>query len=236
MAKITEKRLYKVEPQAFTSNGTSFGALTIADSCVFVVGHIVIIKSNTQPSIILKVKRIPNATTILVGEEKSPIYKYEDISAYLAADGATIESVEQNRPSVPEQEIERLTYDEEPVIARRVSLIDKHGDKISESNPLPVSATIVPTTVGTPSLFNVVCPTAGTEYSQLIPNNTTQLQLKVRNNAKLQLAWIPGTTMTNFLTLTPGMIYVLESVKLTSKTVYFTSSKDDTVVEILSWA
>jgi len=236
MAKITEKRLYKVNPQAFTSDGTFFGALTIADSSTFVVGHVIILKSSTQPNLILKIKRIPNASTILVGEDKTPIYKYSDISAYLAADGATIEAAEQNRPSVPEQEIERLTYDEEPVIARRVSLVDKHGDKISDANPLPVAATIVPTIVGTPSMFNIICLTSGTEYSQLLPNNTTQLQLRARNSAKLQLAWIPGTTATNFLTLIPGNIYTLENVKLTSKTVYFTSTKDDTIVEILSWA
>lgn len=237
MAKITEKRLYRVSPQAFTSNGTSLGALTITDSSVFVVGHIVVLKSNTQPSITLKVKRIPNSTTILVGEEKTPIYRFVDISAYLVADAAVVEAAEQNRPSVPEQEIERHTYDEEPVVARRVSIVDKHGDKIDSSNPLPVAATVVVSSVGTPYLFNAVCPVAGTEYSQLLPNNTAQLQLKARNSqAKLQLAWISGATSTTFLTLTPGTIYTLENVKLTNKTVYFNSNKDNTIVEILVWA
>jgi len=128
MARLTEKRLLKVPPQVLTSDGDYSGKLTIADTRVFVVGHLVFLTSSTQPPIRLKVKRIINKFTLFVGPDNKPIQERTDISAYLVADGASIEATEQNRPSVPEQDIERNTYDEEPLVARRVHLIDIYGD------------------------------------------------------------------------------------------------------------
>lgn len=237
-----EKRLKAVPPQLFTADGTNLGKVTIPDACAFKVKTQVILNSSTQGTLRLEVKRVESDTVLFVGpikdhQHNASILDRTDILAFLVADGAFIFAEEQKRPNIPEQEIERLTYEEEPTIARRTILVDSCGDKISTINPLPVSATVTPTIVGTPSLFNVTCPTAGVEYSQLMPNGTTQLQLRARNStAKLQLAWVPGTTGTNYLTLTPGNIYILENVKLTTKTVYFRSTKDDTIVEILSWA
>lgn len=128
MARLTEKRLYAVLPIAVTSNGSILGKLTIPDTRVFVVDHTIIIKSTTQAPLQLKVKRITDKFTLFVGSESKRIEDRTDISAFLIADGTTIEANEQQRPSVPEQEIERNTYDEEPLVARRVHLIDAYGD------------------------------------------------------------------------------------------------------------
>ena len=226
-----------VPAQLLTSDGLLNGQITIDDTCAFVVGHIVILSSSTQGTTRLQVKRVTNSSTLFLGRIDKKIDDRVDLTSYLVADGASIEASEQPRPTVPEQEIERLTYDEESVIARRVVIVDKYGAKVSDDNPLPVSATVVPTIVGTPAMFNVSCPTAGIEYSQLLPNNTAQMQLRARNSgAKLQLAWTLGNSNSEFLTLIPGNIYVLESVKLTNKSIYFTSNKNNTVVEILSWS
>jgi hypothetical protein len=138
MAKITEKRLYAVPPQAFTANGGVSGKVTIADTRKFIVGHIVLVKSSTQPTLTLKVKRIVSTTEMYVGPEKEPIQVRTDLSAYLTADTASVEANEQNRPSVPEQEIERNTYAEEPAVARRTLLVDQLGNPIDDGNPLPV--------------------------------------------------------------------------------------------------
>lgn len=143
MAKITEKRLYAVPPQAFTSDGTTLGQLTVADSSFFVVGHIIQLLSDNQQPLVLKIKRIPNSTTILVGEDKTPIYQRTDISAYTVVDNATIKAAEQNRPSVPEQEVERNTYAEEPIVARRTVLVDKFGNLVDDDHPIPVNANVV---------------------------------------------------------------------------------------------
>lgn len=236
MSRITEKKIYRVAPVPFTSDGTNTGMLTVADSSIFMVGQIVILRSSTQPNLSIKIKRIlPDQTTIFLGPEKKHISLRTDISAYTVADGATIEANEQERPTVPEQEIERHTYEEEPTVARRTILVDKWGCRVDESNPLPVSATVTTSNAGTPSIFNVTALTAGQEYSQVLPNNTSQFFIRARNNAKLQISYAPGQTGTLFLTVTPGTIYEVDSVKLTGKTIYFQSTKDDTEVEIVTW-
>ena len=234
MAKITEKRLLRVSPQSFTGNGTFRGEIPIADPSLFVVGHIIKVESSTQPTQIVKIKRI-TPTHIMVGRTDKPIHDRLDMSMFLAVDLAIIYADEQNRPTVPEQEIERNTYDEEPVVARRVSLIDKFGDRIDDSNPLPVAATVVQDYADTPTIFNSVAVSANTEYTQVIPNNTLSLILRARNSAVLQLSYVPGTTNTNYLTVFPGGVYIINNVKLVGKTIYFRSNKANTVIEMECW-
>ena len=135
-----EKRWAAVSPQLFTSNGTANGKLTVVDSSVFKVKQQINIASNTLPNLNLEVKSILNDTVILVGPPTANIFTYSDISAYLVADGATISAIEQKRSSVPVEEINRAVYEEEPVVAKRVILVDKHGNKIDENNPLPSTA------------------------------------------------------------------------------------------------
>lgn len=137
MVKITEKRLYAVAPQSLTSNGTADGRLTVAFSSLFTVGQIVGLRSNTLQPIELKINRIPDSTTILLGPVDKPIQNRSDISGYTVADGAVIFANEQQRPKIPEQEIERNTYQEEPVVARRVIAVDSMGDMYGDDNPIP---------------------------------------------------------------------------------------------------
>jgi hypothetical protein len=235
MAKITEKRLLRVSPQLLISNGGITGTFQIADSSVFVVGHLISIKSDTQPSIVVQVKRISNSSSIEIGDPNRPIYDRSiDLSDYLIIDNAVVEAAEQIRPTIPEQEVERSTYAEEPVVARRVLIVDKLGNTVDSSNPLPVEATISTTSVGTPILYNINAALANTEYSQVIPNNTDQLLVRARNKAKLQIAYLP-TTASNFITIWPGSSYKVNSIKLVGRTLYFRSTKDDTIVEIEAW-
>ena len=194
----------------------------------------VLISAPLLPTLTLEVKRVIDETQLLVGP-KGNIFKYEDISVYTVSAGSFIEAKEQERPKVPEQEVERITYEEEPTMARRTVLVDKYGRKWDSSNPLPVEATINTGSTGNPHIYNVEALTSGVEYSQLLPDNTTQFLIKARNNAKLQLAYLMGQTSNSFLTVTPGNMYVVEAVKLVGKTVYFQANKNDTTVEIVAW-
>ena len=82
MAHITEKRLYAVSPQPLISNGTTLGRVQVTDACdLFVVGQLVILESSTQPAITLKVKRIPDDTTLLLGPDNEPVQNYSNVSA-----------------------------------------------------------------------------------------------------------------------------------------------------------
>lgn len=236
MAKITEKRLFSVSPQLLIVDGGVDGSIIVSDTSLFVVGHILAISSSVVPSRLVQVKRIPNSSTLLVGDPGKPIQDRVDVSAYLVADGATVSASEQVRPTIPEQEIERLTYDEEPVIARRVVLVDKHGDKVDSSNPLPVDATLSASSADTPTIFNVDASIPGTEYSQVLPDGTVSFLVRARNNAKLNLSYIENATDTTYLTVMPGNIYIVESVRLTGRTIYFQANKSNTTVEIVTWS
>lgn len=230
-----EKRFKAVPPQSLTSNGEINGRLTILDSKLFKVKQLITLLAPTLAHIDLEIKRIDDINTMYVGPIGGSIDSRTDISQYTTALSAAIFANEQLRTNVPEQAVERLTYEEEPTVARRVTLVDALGDKYGLDNPLPVNATVSTSNVGTPTIFNVLASIKGDEYSQVLPNNTGQFLLKARNSAKLQISFISGTTGTNYLTVYPGSIYKVESVKITGKTVYFQSSKDGTDVEIIVW-
>lgn len=77
-------------------------------------------------------------TTMYVGPKEGNIDTRSDISAYTTALNAAVFANEQLRSKVPEQEIERLTYEEEPTVARRVVNVDPFGNKYDVDNPFPV--------------------------------------------------------------------------------------------------
>ena len=139
-----EKRFKAVPPQLFTSNGDIYGKFTIApDACsLFKVKQQVIINATGQPTLNVEIKRIDGPGTIYIGPSKSNITDRTNLSAYTVALGASIYAIEQPRTAIPEEQIERLTYDEEPTMARRVILVDECGDRVNEANPLPVNATV----------------------------------------------------------------------------------------------
>lgn len=127
---MLEKKWRAVSPQAFTSNGTDEGALQIEDACVFRVKQEVILKSDTETDgVQFIVNRIePETDTIYVGRRGHGINDRADISAYLLADNATIEAEEQRRVPLDPEAAQRAVFEEEPVVANRVILVDKCGE------------------------------------------------------------------------------------------------------------
>jgi hypothetical protein len=137
------EKLWKlIGPKPFTSDGGADGRVTIADTVHFKVKQLVILKSSSIPQETYQVNRVENSTTLYLGPVNSRIEVRSDISLFTTADSATIEAVVQPRSKVPEQEVERLTYDEEPTVARRVVLVDPYGDYYTLDSPLPVDATL----------------------------------------------------------------------------------------------
>lgn len=126
----TEKRLPAVYPQSFLSDGTIDGKLTVANAYLFKVKQEIVITANSLPSLELQVKRVLSPNIIYVGPRSGNIDARTDISNYTTVLAAAIYAIEQKRPTIPEQEIERLTYEEEPVVARRIIQVDNFGDPI----------------------------------------------------------------------------------------------------------
>lgn len=145
-----EKKLKAVTPQLFTSNGTALGTLTIAQSCLFKAKQKVLVCAISLPNLELEVKRVEDdGVTLHLGLPRTPITQRTDISAYTTALLATIEAAEQERPSIPEEQVERLTYAEEPIVARRSHLVDCLGRPYTTDNPFPVQLSDGSINIGT---------------------------------------------------------------------------------------
>jgi hypothetical protein len=137
------EKLWKlIGPKPFTSDGGTDGRVTIADTVHFKVKQLIILKSSSILQEIYQVNRVENSTTLYLGPVNSRIEARSDLSLFTTADSATIEAIVQPRSKVPEQEVERITYDEEPTVARRVVLVDPYGDYYTLDSPLPVDAVL----------------------------------------------------------------------------------------------
>lgn len=130
---MLEKRFIAVPPQLFTADGTADGTFKVVYSGFFKVKQQIIIKSNTQgPTTDLEIKRITDVNTIEVGP-KGKIDARADLTAFTVAGGATIFANEQHRPLIPQEEVIRAVYEEEPVVAYRVIGVDQNGNTVNWS-------------------------------------------------------------------------------------------------------
>lgn len=116
-----------------------------------------------------------------------------------------------------------------------VTIVDDEGDKLDilPDGSLPVTVTAQILT--TPNIANVAANVKNTEYSYTFPVSTKKYRIAARGNAKLKLAFNSGESATNFVTIHPGSSYEERGLNA-SITVYFQSSKDSEVIEILSWS
>lgn len=129
---MMEKRLKAVPPQAFIADGTMPGQIIINDTRFFKVKQKVTVVAGILPHLELEVHRIEeDGETMYVGPIKGNIDTRTDISAYTVAGGGNIFALEQQRPTVPEQDVERATYEEEPIVARRVIGVNRYGKTIN---------------------------------------------------------------------------------------------------------
>jgi hypothetical protein len=135
-----EKRFAAVPAQVFTADGGANGSVSIADVRLFKVKQQVVITATGQTNLELEVKRIVNSTSMIVGPIAGNINAFTNLSAYTTAAGASIFANEQRRPTITSDDFERAVYEEEPVVAKRVILVDELGNKYDDNNPLPTSA------------------------------------------------------------------------------------------------
>lgn len=130
---MLEKRLYAVPPQLFTADGTVNGKITVANSGLFKVKQVVIVGNNSLQPLELEIKRIDNINTIWLGPLQQKIDIRSDMSGYTVANGSFLFANEQKRPSIPQEEVQRAVYEEEPVVAYRVIGVDTSGNTVNWS-------------------------------------------------------------------------------------------------------
>lgn len=85
-----------------------------------------------------------------------------------------------------------------------------------------------------PTIYNVSV-LAATEVSQALPANTTKFLIRSRECGDIQFAYEATETATNFLTIPAGASFEDDSFYKDSRTIYFQSSKADTI-EIVAFA
>jgi len=233
---LTERKwLLVTPPQLLTSNGNQAGEVSVSDISLFRVKQKVVLKSLTQEDTIdLEIKRIIYPYKMIIGKI-GDIGLKENLSAFLTTDLATIEAIEQPRPSIDPTNVLRSAYEEEPLMSFRTSLIDKYGQRFDESNRLPVDAVLNVGSVEFPTISNFEMTDMNTEYSFALPANTKKFRFKARKNSIIHWSFVENTTDTNYLTLLPGNTFVEEGVTLPSSILYFRANKDNEILEILSW-
>lgn len=233
-----EKRWAAVSPQLFTANGTQGGAITVVDSSIFKVKQQVNITANTLPPLNLEIKQIPNDVTVIVGPVGGNINTFTDVSAYTTALSAAISANEQKRASIPQEEVFRAVYDEEPTVALRVVPVDKHGNRIDENNPLPTTATISgDVTIGTdgydqtnPDSMNVTGSENGQENGikhSLRVDSDLDLRVGISNGANK--AEVDGTGRLSVKDITAHTILSAISNQLANDTI----KVDDDAAQVL---
>jgi hypothetical protein len=102
---------------------------------------------------------------------------------------------------------------------------------------LDVNVLNLPQPVSTPLISNVSLATGGTEYSITLLSNVKRYRLKLRDDARLKIAFGAGQTNTNYITIPMGCEYNEENITLSSNlTIYVQASKNSQVLEVLSWS
>lgn len=124
---------------------------------------------------------------------------------------------------------------EDAADARRVVPVDEGGEFFgTPGNPINVTAGLA--SASNPVIYNVECPIADTEYSQLLPDNTKQFLIKVRDGgAIMKVAFVENESDVNYFTIHPGANHLQLDVAIDSKTIYFQLNQPGKVVEILAW-
>lgn len=124
--RVTEKRILAVPPQKINADGNRKGRLVVPESQRFMVGQLVQIKDKNGLNKELQVKRILDKF-IFLGDKGKKIEARADLSDVLFVNEPTIEAVEQIRPKVPEDQLDKFKFAEEPILADRAILVDKLG-------------------------------------------------------------------------------------------------------------
>ncbi len=86
----------------------------------------------------------------------------------------------------------------------------------------------------TPKIYNVSVPNGGVEVSQALSADTKKFLIRVRDVDQLQLSFTAGQSNVDFFTIPRGCTYLEDLVDFNGS-LYFQTTKDNQIVEILEW-
>lgn len=148
-----EKKWLAIAPRLLSADGTTQGLILLNDAREFRVKMRIVLQSSTKPALQLQIKRVTK-TGLIVGpppqaNTQKALNERADISAYLVAHGAYVYAEEQDKSMLKPDDADQATYEQEPVVAKRVINVDQFGNFYETENPLPVRLTNGSVNIGT---------------------------------------------------------------------------------------
>ena len=191
----------------------------------------------------VEVKRVQSSTSITVVpfERKKVITFDKFLLTINPFNGGSLTAPEQERNKIGSDVAIKNSYAEEPTVGLRVNQVDYWGCQYDKDNPFPVfipdssvSVTVPKST--TPFVLNVTIAVKNTEESFNVPANTKSISFQARKDGLIKYAFSVGDSETTYKTVDPGAEEVLGDLDLiTPLTVYFQTTKDNDVLEVLYW-
>jgi len=137
-----EKAWGLVPPQLFTSDGTQFGEITVANTAGFKVKQTAYLKATGLPDLPVQIKRVLSSTLLVVGTvNNAQIAQWPplNVTAYTVARNAAIGAQIQPKSNPTVDDIMKAVYETDPTVALRVIFTDQYGNLYSDENPLPAT-------------------------------------------------------------------------------------------------
>lgn len=210
-----ERKWPAIPARLLTADGNAFGLIQIADTAEFRTKQKIGLKSNTLSPTAYQVKEVISSTQLIVGpiDNKVGRENFSDVSMWTVADGATIHAVEQDKNQIPDKDHYLAVYESDPVVADRVILVDKYGNKYGEGNPLPIAFD------GTVAVGNVTITDDGGDELQInsdgsinvviVPSVSGNSIVRNKYGAVAGLAANTQTTVVSY-TVPPGRASILQ--------------------------
>lgn len=236
-----ERHYQQQGPVLFTQNGGQDGKITLSDVGLIKVKQTVSLRSISQPTIQVQVKRVLSPTILVVGPLDNNFKSFQDVSNYTVLDSASLFASEQSKPKLKVDDIWQAVYEQEPSVSIRTLGVDKYGRPWDGENPVPISGTFTADIeFGTPdkqAIQNIVVPNKDTEFVIQLPNNTKQYRINIRKNETTgKIAFSTGETATNYITLYRGNTFDSAELDLPiNSNIYMSTDKDNVTVEVISW-
>lgn len=133
-----ERKWRQLSPRSFVEDGKANGEVALDDTIYLRVKQIVTIEAIGESTLNLEVKRVISPTRIALGPKDTNINTRIDLSAYTVGKISTLSAAEQDKKIPSDKDQMKHSYEQEPILARRVINVDPYGDFYTVKNPLPV--------------------------------------------------------------------------------------------------
>jgi len=143
-----EKSWSTVAPTPLTTDGTSLGVITVADTVGFKVKGQAQLSNSSGLHMVVQINQVLSSTTMIVGRPGSSPSgtaggiasgAVVDVSAFTVALNSVIGFGMQPKNKIKADDIDQAVYEADPTVALRVTNVDPYGNIYGPANPMPVA-------------------------------------------------------------------------------------------------